>query len=56
MLFRSPLGFEDDMPFGVNITSDAFKDFEVFNEAFAMENILGYRDLSVLNFKDKEGK
>lgn len=51
-----PLGFEDDMPFGVNITSDAFKDFEVFNEAFAMENILGYRDLSVLNFKDKEGK
>ena len=40
-----PLGFEDGMPFGVNITGKAFNEQMVFNSSLAVENITGLKNI-----------
>ena len=40
-----PLGFESEMPFGVNITSHHFTESKLFNIAQAVEDITGLKDL-----------
>ena len=40
-----PLGFEDNMPFGVNITSHHFTESKLLNIAQAVEDITGLKDL-----------
>ena len=40
-----PLGFEEGMPFGVNITSNIFKEKDLFNIAYQVEQITGLKDL-----------
>lgn len=41
-----PLGFEDKMPFGVNITSHHFTESKLFNIAQVVEDITGLKDLT----------
>ena len=41
-----PLGLKDNLPFGVNITSSAFKEQKVFDIALAIEEITGLRNMS----------
>ena len=40
-----PLGFENDMPFGVNLTSHHFTESKVLKIAQVVENITGLKDL-----------
>ncbi len=40
-----PLGFKDDMPFGVNLTSNLFEEKNLFNIAYHFEQITGLKDL-----------
>ena len=40
-----PLGFENDMPFGVNLTSHHFTESKLLKIAQVVENITGLRDL-----------
>ncbi len=42
-----PNGIVDNMPIGINITSDKFKDDLVLNMAHKIENSLGYKGLKV---------
>lgn len=51
-----PLGFEDNLPFGVNVTCKPFDEVNMFNIALNIENNTGFAGLSALNFKEKEGK
>ncbi|MDY4848751.1 MAG: amidase family protein [Bacilli bacterium] len=46
-----PLGFEDGLPFGGNVTGRAFDEQTVFNISLAIEEITGLKDLVA-----KEGK
>lgn len=41
-----PLGFEQGMPFGINITSDIFTEKALFNIAYQVETITGLKDLT----------
>ena len=43
-----PLGFEEKMPFGVNVTANLFKEKDLFNIAFNIEKITGLKDLVAL--------
>lgn len=38
-----PMGFKDDLPIGINITCNAFKEEEMFDIALAIENITGLK-------------
>ncbi|MDD6005447.1 MAG: amidase family protein [Firmicutes bacterium] len=40
-----PMGFKDNLPFGVNITCNPFKEADMFNIALAIEEITGLKDL-----------
>ncbi len=40
-----PMGYKDDMPIGINITCNAFKETDMFNIAQAIENITGCKDM-----------
>ena len=40
-----PLGFKEGMPFGVNITANAFKESDMFNIGAAIEEVTGLKDL-----------
>ena len=40
-----PIGFEDNLPFGCNLTSKPFDETNLFNIAQAIENITGLHDL-----------
>ena len=40
-----PMGFKDNLPFGVNITCNQFKEADMFNIALAIEEITGLKDL-----------
>ena len=39
------MGFKDNLPFGVNITCNPFKEADMFNIALAIEEITGLKDL-----------
>lgn len=43
-----PLGFNNDMPFGVNLTSKPFNDGEILGFAEKIEDLLGFKNLSVI--------
>ena len=43
-----PLGFENNLPFGVNLTSRPFNDGEVLGFAEIIESLQGYKNLSVV--------
>ncbi len=47
-----PLGFKDNLPFGLSINSRQFKDKEVFDFAKDCENIIQLKNLSVVTFKE----
>lgn len=49
-----PLGFKDNMPYGVNLTCKAFDEVNLFAISSLIEKETGYYDLSVNNYK--EGK
>ncbi len=49
-----PLGFENDLPFGINFTSKAYNEVNLFNIALKVEELTGYKNLSVVT--NKEGK
>lgn len=49
-----PLGFENDLPFGVNLTSRPFNDGEVLGFAEIIESLQGYKNLSVLTKEEKK--
>ena len=51
-----PIGFKDDLPFGVNVTSKIFTELNLFTAANAIEEITGFSNLSVNNYKNKEEK
>ncbi len=51
-----PLGFKDGLPFGANITSKPYDEKDVFNLALSLEKFTNLSEVSVLNYKDKEGK
>ena len=38
-----PMGFKDDLPIGINITCNAFKEEEMFDIALAIEDITGLK-------------
>lgn len=40
-----PNGFIDDMPVGVNITGNCYKDSDVLNIAYALEDKMNYKDM-----------
>ena len=40
-----PLGFKDNLPFGVNITGEIFTDDKVLSVAKAIEDVTGLKDL-----------
>lgn len=40
-----PMGFKDNLPFGVNITCNPFKEADMFNIALEIEEITGLKDL-----------
>ncbi|MFI3284392.1 MAG: amidase family protein [Erysipelotrichaceae bacterium] len=42
-----PLGYEEGLPFGVNITANAFSEQVMFNVALAIEEITGIKDAKV---------
>ena len=42
-----PLGYENGLPFGVNITSSAFDEQTMFDVALGIENITGLKDAKV---------
>ena len=42
-----PLGFENDLPFGVNLTGRIFEDGNVLGFGDVIENITGYKNLSI---------
>lgn len=46
-----PLGFENGMPFGINLTSKIFNEEELLYIAKEFEKILGFKNLSVNNMK-----
>ncbi|MBR1581816.1 MAG: aspartyl/glutamyl-tRNA amidotransferase subunit A [Bacilli bacterium] len=46
-----PLGFENGMPFGVNLTSKIFNEEELLYIAKEFEKILGFKNLSINNMK-----
>ena len=48
-----PLGFEGDLPFGVNLTGRVFEDGKVLGFAKVIEDLLPYYNLSVLTKEDK---
>lgn len=50
-----PLGFENDLPFGVNVTTKPFDELNMFDIALNIENKTGYKGLSYPRYK-KEGK
>ena len=41
-----PSGFVDELPVGLNITGPCYKDSEVLNIAYNIENTLGYKDMT----------
>lgn len=47
-----PLGFEDGMPLGINLTGRAFEEKSLYEIADCLENITGLAGLSVLNKKE----
>lgn len=49
-----PLGFDANLPFGINVTSKPFDEINMFNIAKAIENITKLENLSINNLK--EGK
>ncbi|MFA6855347.1 MAG: amidase family protein [Bacilli bacterium] len=46
-----PLGFKDNLPFGVNVTGRPYADADVLAIAYQLENIIGYRNLSTRRMK-----
>lgn len=40
-----PNGFVDNLPVGVNITGNVYEDQETLNIAYALEEVLGYKDM-----------
>lgn len=51
-----PLGFENELPFGVNVTCKPFDEVNMFDIALNIEDLTGFKGLSHENFKDKEAK
>ena len=51
-----PMGFEDELPFGVNITCKPFNEVDMFNIASNVEKNTGFAGLSYKNHLEKEGK
>jgi aspartyl-tRNA(Asn)/glutamyl-tRNA(Gln) amidotransferase subunit A len=51
-----PLGFEDGLPYGVNVTSKPFDEYQMFSFAHEIENFTGLRNVSARNYLDKGGK
>ena len=51
-----PLGFKENMPYGINITGRIFEEAEVFSIAKNIEDLQGFSNITVLNYKEKEGK
>lgn len=46
-----PLGFDENMPFGVNIISKAFNDQMPLNIGYALEDFTNLKGISALNYK-----
>lgn len=42
-----PMGFEEGCPIGINITTPAWCESDMFNIGLAIENITGYKDMKV---------
>ncbi len=40
-----PMGYKDEMPIGINLTCNAFKEADMFDIAQAIENITGCKDM-----------
>jgi aspartyl-tRNA(Asn)/glutamyl-tRNA(Gln) amidotransferase subunit A len=51
-----PLGFENGLPYGVNVTSKPFDEYQMFSFAHEIENFTGLRNVSARNYLEKEGK
>lgn len=51
-----PMGFENELPFGVNVTCKPFDEINMFNIALNIEKNTGFAGLSYQNHKEKEGK
>ena len=41
-----PIGFDDGFPFGGNLTCKPFDEVTLFNIAYALENELGYKNVT----------
>lgn len=51
-----PLGMENNMPFGVNLTCKKFEEEKMLAIAQNIEDLQGYKNLSINNFISKEEK
>ena len=51
-----PMGFENELPFGVNVTCKPYDEVNMFNIALNIEKNTGFAGLSYQNHKEKEGK
>lgn len=51
-----PLGFEDKLPFGINITSKPFDEVNMFSFALNIEKYTGFAGLNIKNAKEKAGE
>lgn len=49
-----PMGFKQDMPFGINVNCDILQEQKILNIAYAIENITNLKNLQVNNFHQKQ--
>ncbi len=49
-----PLGFKDDLPFGVNITSKIFSERKLLSVVSEIEELIGLRNLSTKTYKKED--